>query len=229
MITYVEYFRIIDIYVCKPGNFYINLVGQVKAVEKPVEVVVPVGPERLSRFRIHLWTQLRKLYEYYVQGRSLDASDAELRGLIGGIVGDLSAADITFIATRILELNFKKIEFEPFAQNFLYIIAELGLSRFAGNHSSTKKTLNKEEFALLLRNTFKFLNVYKIKDSLLFALFAKIDKNHDGLITFEEYLDWVRRFLAVLKYFGDEFWVDEDDYDKYGDAIEKEVIIPPTI
>jgi len=43
-------------------------------------------------------------------------------------------------------------------------------------------------------------------------------------------LDWVKRFLAVLKYFGDEFWVSPDDdinssFDNFLDK-DKVVIAP---
>lgn len=96
---------------------------------------------------------------------------------------------------------------------FILIIAELGLSRYSRNNPVSKKTLNKDEFVILFKNSFKFLEISKFKNSILFKIFAKIDKNNDGLISFEEYLDWVKRFLAVLKYFGDEFYVPEDDAD----------------
>ncbi len=33
------------------------------------------------------------------------------------------------------------------------------------------------------------------------------------MISYDEYLDWVARFLSVSKYFGDEFYVPEDDED----------------
>lgn len=91
------------------------------------------------------------------------------------------------------------------------MVGELGLSRFSKNHSISKKTLNKDEFYIVFKNSFKVFEVSKINPEFLFKVFAKIDKNNDGLITFEEYLDWVKRFLAVLKYFGDEFWVSPDD------------------
>ena len=93
----------------------------------------------------------------------------------------------------------------------IYLIAELGLSRYSRNNSICKKTLNRDEFVIVLRNTFKFAKLDKFKVSILYKIFAKIDKNIDGLISFEEYLNWVKRFLAVLKYFGDEFYVLEDD------------------
>ena len=99
---------------------------------------------------------------------------------------------------------------------FIYLAAELGLSRYSKNHSVSKKTLDKDQFVVLFRNSFKFLNVARIRTDFLYKVFAKIDKNNDGLISFEEYLDWVKRFLAVLKYFGDEFWVYPDDDINYG-------------
>lgn len=73
--------------------------------------------------------------------------------------------------------------------------------------------MNRDEFILVLKNSYIFAKLDKFKKVILYKIFAKIDKNNDGLITFEEYLDWVKRFLAVLRYFGDEFYVPEDDYE----------------
>ena len=71
--------------------------------------------------------------------------------------------------------------------------------------------MNRDEFILILKNSYIFAKLDKYKQAILYKIFAKIDKNNDGLITFEEYLDWVKRFLAVVRYFGDEFYVAEDD------------------
>ena len=105
------------------------------------------------------------------------------------------------------------ITFDEFACHFIFLIAELGLSRYSRNNSVGKKTLNRDEFIIVLCNCFSFATLSKFKKSILYKIFDKIDKNHDGLISFDEYLDWVKRFLAVLKYFGDEFYVPEDDFD----------------
>lgn len=76
LITYVEYFQIIDQYICKGASEAKGEAPPVAAVAvveppKPVDL----GPERNSKLRIYIWAQLRKLYELYVQGRSLSAND----------------------------------------------------------------------------------------------------------------------------------------------------------
>lgn len=103
------------------------------------------------------------------------------------------------------------IEFLPFAIIFLYLVAQLGLSRFQANHLSTKKFLNSDEFITLLRNTYKFLNIGRIRKEILLLIFRKIDKNNDGLISLNEYQDWIQRYLAVDLNRGDEFYLKEDD------------------
>lgn len=104
------------------------------------------------------------------------------------------------------------------------------MSRYQRNHPSTKRTLSAEEFLVLLNNTFKFLNFGRIRKSILLLIFGLIDKNKDGVITLSEYLDWVKRFLAVDLNRGDEFYVKDDDESiEGGDIFEAEtplVILP---
>lgn len=169
---------------------------------------------------------MRKLYEAYVAGKHLTVNDQNLRGLVRAILGDLSEIEITFLLNGLFKLDQGSIEFVPFAIIFIYLVAELGLSRYQKNHSSEKKTLTAEEFVILFRNSFKFLNIGRVRKSLLLAIFAKIDKNHDGLITLHEYLDWVKRFLAVDVNRGDEFYVPEDDESiENGDIFEQETVL----
>ena len=85
----------------------------------------------------------------------MSVNDKELRGLVVAILGDLSEAEITFLLNGLLKLADKTIQFEPFAIIFIYLAAELGLSKYSRNHNVTKKVLNKDEFVILFRNSFK--------------------------------------------------------------------------
>lgn len=116
-------------------------------------------------------------------GKNLTVDDKNLRGLVTAILGELSEAEINFVLTGLFRLTSKTIEFVPFAIIFIYLAAQLGLSRYQQNHPSDKKNLNLEEFIVLFRNSFKFLNIGRVKRGILELLFAKIDKNNDGLIS----------------------------------------------
>lgn len=180
MITYVEYFQFIEKHICQTKAQYEGRIEPKVEAPKPVDL----GPERFSRLRRWIWEQLLRLYNAYVSGRILSVNDKELRGLVLAILGDLSEAEITFLLNGLLKLTDKNIEFEPFAMIFIYLVAELGLSRYSKNHGVTKKTLNKDEFVILFRNSFKVFEVARIRPEFLWRVFAKIDKNNDGLISF---------------------------------------------
>lgn len=67
------------------------------------------------------------------------------------------------------------------------------------------------------------MSIGRVKKSLLLKIFAKIDTNHDGLITIAEDLNWVRKYLAASENRGDEYYLEEDDEDiPGGDIFEAE-------
>lgn len=81
LITYVEYFKVIEQYLCIDTKAENKDKGQ-EGKDK--------GPKRNSKLRQTVWERLRRFYNAYTQGRSLLANDAELRGLLLYIAGDLS-------------------------------------------------------------------------------------------------------------------------------------------
>lgn len=70
--------------------------------------------------RRHIWEKLRILYNGYVNGKSL--KDVELRGLLRGIIPDLSDNDIIFLDAGLSKLDFKTIGFNEFASEFIYLL-----------------------------------------------------------------------------------------------------------
>jgi len=140
LITYVEYFQFIEKHICQTKA---QFEGKVEPKVEPPKPVDP-GPERFSRLRRWIWEVLLRLYNKYVNSRTLSVNDKELRGLVLAILGDLSEAEITFLLNGLLTLADKSIQFEPFAMIFIYLVAQLGLSRYSKNHNVTKKTLNKD-------------------------------------------------------------------------------------
>jgi hypothetical protein len=117
---------------------------------------------------------------------------------------DYSDEDTVELITQSYRLNVSAdgyITFEIFAPFFIICLAKLGLSKFARHHPK-KRTLTRDEFILLFKRSFNILGAQRISDKLLSLFFSAIDTNHDGLITYGEYLEWVIKFLAVLHYFG---------------------------
>ncbi len=159
LITYVEYFQFIEKYICQTKSQFEGRIESMKEIPKPVDP----GPERFSRLRRWIWEQLLRLYNQYINSRTLSVNDKELRSLVVAILGDLSEAEINFLLNGLLKLSDKTIQFEPFAMIFIYLVAELGLSRYSKNHDVAKKSLNKDEFVILFRNSFKVFEVIRIR------------------------------------------------------------------
>lgn len=111
--------------------------------------------------------------------------------------------EMKFLLNGLFQLKGENLEFMPFTIAFINLIAQLELSSFQRNHPQTKKHLNFEEFYHLLRNSFKFLKISRVRRHILELIFKKIDTNNDGLISFVQYLDWVKRYLAVDPNRGD--------------------------
>jgi Ca2+-binding EF-hand superfamily protein len=64
---------------------------------------------------------------------------------------------------------------------------------------------------MLIRKTFKFVSIRKIKKNIFLRIFAKIDTNNDGLISINSYLDWIKRYLSVEINRGEEYYLTQDD------------------
>ena len=129
LITYGEYFRVIEKYVCKDIK------------EKPDKAPVP-EKKWGSKLRRYLWIQLRLLYEAFTRGLQIQANAMKFRELLCAILGDLTEIELTFLMNGFVSFNHTYIDFVPFAIIYFYLVAELGLSRYQSNHPCYKKILN---------------------------------------------------------------------------------------
>jgi hypothetical protein len=121
----------------------------------------------------------------------------ELEAILRDLMRGASKEDIEFVMMNIFHLNPNQIlTFDVFAPFFIVHAGDLGLSKFAEQHPG-QHTLSRDEFILVFKASFHLLDVNRVSDRLLGRFFEKIDTNKDGLISFGEYLDWLRNFLAV--------------------------------
>lgn len=177
LITYEEYFKILHINACTkelpPEIKVFNSPAEIKIFNPPAEIKVFNPPvERHSKLRKYMWERLRMLFDAHVKGRSLPVNEMELRALITVIVGDFSSADIDFLLFYLgMSESSNIIKFEPLASRFIEVAARLGLKNFMKNHLESKKSLNKYEFARLLKTSFRFLDLGRFKNNILYRIF----------------------------------------------------------
>jgi Ca2+-binding EF-hand superfamily protein len=199
-ITYEEYFSFVQKYIIKPQKAVV--------VEEPKQL-----KEVNSRLRRFIWEQVRKLYNRYDKDGNQQLDINELENILRDLMKGASKEDIDFVMVNIYHLNPKcTLTFDVFAPFFIVHAADLGLSKFAKQHPN-QRNLSRDEFILVFRASFYMLNIDRVSDRLLWRFFEKIDTNKDGLISFAQYLDWVKNFLAVRAYFGLLYYLEEDDAD----------------
>lgn len=86
----------------------------------------------------------------------------------------------------------------------------MGLSKFS-RQNPNKRALNRDEFVIVFRESYNLLDSYRISTPLLWRFFDKIDTDHDGHISYLEFSDWIRNFLAALSISSDDFYFESDD------------------
>lgn len=74
-----------------------------------------------------------------------------------------------------------------------------------------RRVLNRDQFVELFKSSFVFLSTSRIQDELLWRFFKRIDTDGDGLISFEQYIVWLKSFLCPALYRGDSYYFDLDD------------------
>lgn len=137
----------------------------------------------------------------------------EATNLIRSVLKLNTQKDIDFVLFNIFQIGNLggEIDFLEFCPYFIEYVSSLGISSFLMSYPPGKRTIDRDEFVRLFRNTFYFLKVSRIRDELLWGFFDIIDTNKDGLITFNEYLEWVLNFLCPGTLLVDIYYFDLDD------------------
>lgn len=205
----MEYFKFIETAVCKPK-------GTVHQAPAPAPVAPPPPPTKdyKSRLRNLFWLLLKLMYDYYDKDHNKLLDPREIETLIREVLDQTSNKEIEFVLQGIFHMDtpgHSGISFEVFAINFLKYLAELGLSRWSHNHPNGERKLDSGDFIVVFRNSFTCIGASRVTDRLLLKFFILIDTNHDGWITFTEYLAWVTEFLSALIYNHLGFYFEEDD------------------
>ncbi len=81
------------------------------------------------------------------------------------------------------------------------MLGELGLCRVSINRDPANRILHAED-AAILGNSFVFCDFSNFSWDVLIANYNKMDKNGDGTITYDEYIEWIRDFVAVVELYG---------------------------
>jgi Ca2+-binding EF-hand superfamily protein len=199
-ISYEEYFSFVQKHILKPEKALV--------VEEPKQL-----KEVNSRLRKYIWSEVRKLYNLYDKDHNQQLDFKELENILRDLMKDASKEDIDFVMMHTYHLNPKlTLSFEVFAPFFIIHLGKLGLSRFGRQHPN-QRCLNRDEFIHVFKSSYSILNMDRVSSRLLMRFFDKIDTNKDGHISFKQYLNWIKKFLAVHSYFGLMYYVEEDDAD----------------
>lgn len=106
-----------------------------------------------------------------------------------------------------------EITFSEFCPFFVEHVGELGLSYLISLTPSMRRVLNRDQFVELFKSSFVFLATSRIHNELLWRFFGMIDTDRDGVITFDQYIAWLKLFLCPAQYRGDAYYFDLDDMD----------------
>ena len=103
------------------------------------------------------------------------------------------------------------IDFTTFGVHFLRYYCELGLSRWSIQHPHGERRLQLQDFVTLNQNASSICHGHRIKNNLFKLFFDKIDTDHDGWISFAQFIHWIKHFLAAAAYNELDFYLEEDD------------------
>jgi hypothetical protein len=129
---------------------------------------------------------------HYVKGEYLQENELEL--LVKEVLHETAQSELEYIFWNMFRYdpnNDKNIEFEEFAPFILIHSAEIALQRFHMQQVLGKSSLTNQEFKLIFHEAYRFLKTLNKNEEVLNNIFAELDRNRDGLVTYKEFMTWV--------------------------------------
>lgn len=145
-----------------------------------------------EKLYLEIYSDLKALYMHYVKGEYLQENELEL--LVKEVLHETAQSELEYIFWNMFRYdpnNDKNIEFEEFAPFILIHSAEIALQRFHLQQVLGKSSLTNQEFKLIFHEAYHFLKTLHTNEEVLNSIFAELDRNRDGLVTYKEFMTWV--------------------------------------
>ena len=147
-----------------------------------------------------VWSKLEEIFIRYAGGKTYIRNE-EIEKVITEDLNETSQAEIDYVMKNLFRLdsdNNGSIDL-PELGNFLLKrhCGEIALQRMHmrdGMSMGARRRMNLKEFTILMNHAYSFLGV-KVEDEGAKLIFDDADKDHDGIISYEEYFSFVEKHI----------------------------------
>lgn len=192
-ISYSEYF-----------TFIRNYLGSKRQITQPIEIPnIPV--KRYNSIEEEVGENIRertiKLLSKYDVNKDLQFQKSEIIELLREVFGE-SKIEIDYVILNVARYDSNgdgEVTYDELA-NFILDqhCGEITLQRLHKLKKLSRweqRTMNLEEFSLLMRESFAFVNL-DLKDSDLKEIFGRLDDDRDGWIPYGRYFQFIREYMG---------------------------------
>lgn len=185
-ISYTEYFKFIETYIC---DFHKPIQGSAAKLKSKPTITSPEISEMLIRFRRLLWGELFRIYVKYDADGNGNMDDSEMTLLLKELLNETSKSELDYVFKNSFRMDANgdsSFVFEEFAIFFIKHACEIGLSRYNRSRATGgRRDISTEDFSKLFKGSFCFLESGLVGDKIINRVFSKIDRDNDGSISYK--------------------------------------------
>ena len=189
-ITFKEYCDFINLHF---GKGYFSLEGDPDAKW----LASLEGLNGLDRFIRMLLDQLNDIFLSYDDNKNLLFEEDEIRVILRQVFG-LSEEEVEHIMKKFFTTESRKgksLEFKELVSILLetYFIQYVLIKKY---HDQTANKINQQQFVALVTDSCFYLRKKPFEQDLIY-IFSILDTDHDGWISFKEYVDFIKKYLGM--------------------------------